>query len=117
MLEESDELAASSAPLRLREFIERFMQLQEQHREWGIVAEAEFKRLSPEYLKKVVEGRRRFGSFVEGIIQQVRADVALGNVDDTREMVRQRLEEAGMSSSDSDIDAVLSAVDGGTPAG
>jgi AcrR family transcriptional regulator len=69
-LEESDELAASSAPLRLREFIERFMQLQEQHREWGIVAEAEFKRLSPEYLKKVMEGRRRFGSFVEGIIQQ-----------------------------------------------
>jgi hypothetical protein len=54
---------------------------------------------------------------LEGIIQQVRGDVALGNADDTREMVRQRLEEAGMSASESDIDAVLSAVDGGTPAG
>lgn len=54
---------------------------------------------------------------LEGIIQQVRADVALGNVDDARGMVRQRLEEAGMPASDSDIDAVMSAVDGGTPAG
>jgi AcrR family transcriptional regulator len=78
-LEESDELAAAPAPMRLREFIVRFMQLQEQHREWGIVAEAEFKRLSPDYLRKVLEGRRRFGSFVEGIIQE---GVSTGDFDD-----------------------------------
>ncbi|WP_173923455.1 hypothetical protein [Agromyces sp. Marseille-P2726] len=54
---------------------------------------------------------------LEGVIQQVRADVALGNVDGTREMVRQRLSEAGMPASENDIDAVMSAVDGGTPAG
>ena len=69
-LEEHDELAASPAPIRLREFIVRFMQLQDQHREWGIVAEAEYKRLSPDYLAKVIEGRRRFGAFVEGILRQ-----------------------------------------------
>lgn len=69
-LEEDDELAASPAPVRLREFIVRFMQLQDQHREWGIVAEAEYKRLSPDYLTKVLEGRRRFGGFVEGILRQ-----------------------------------------------
>src|SRR5690606_22895962 len=56
-LVEDETLAAASAPTRLREFIVRFMQLQDQHREWGIVAEAEFKRLSPDYLAKVIEGR------------------------------------------------------------
>jgi len=69
-LEESEELAAAPAPRRLREFVVRFMQLQDQHREWGIVAEAEYPRLSPDYLAKVMEGRRRFGAFVEGIIRQ-----------------------------------------------
>lgn len=69
-LEENEELAASSAPDRLREFIVRFMLLEDQHREWGIVAEAEFPRLSPKYLAKVMEGRRRFSKFVEGILRQ-----------------------------------------------
>jgi hypothetical protein len=54
---------------------------------------------------------------LEGVIQQVRGDVALGNVDDVRAMVRQRLSEAGLDASESDVDAVMSAVDGGTPAG
>lgn len=69
-LEETDELAEASAPERLREFIVRFMLLEDQHREWGIVAEAEFTRLSPDYLSKVMDGRRRFGRFVEGILRQ-----------------------------------------------
>lgn len=73
-LEESEELAASPAPVRLREFIVRFMLLEDQHREWGIVAEAEFTRLSPSYLAKVMEGRRRFSRFVEGIVRQGVAD-------------------------------------------
>lgn len=77
---EDSTLAASSAPVRLREFIVRFMQLQEQHREWGIVAEAEFKRLSPDYLAKVIEGRRRFGAFVEGIMRQGVEDGDFDNV-------------------------------------
>jgi len=69
-LVEDEILATAAAPIRLREFIVRFMQLQDQHREWGIVAEAEFKRLSPDYLAKVIEGRRRFGGFVEEILRQ-----------------------------------------------
>ena len=78
-LEEGEELAASSAPVRLREFIVRFMLLQDQHREWGIVAEAEFTRLSPDYLAKVKEGRRRFNGFVEAIIRQGVADEDFDN--------------------------------------
>jgi hypothetical protein len=54
---------------------------------------------------------------LDGVIQQVRGDVALGNVDNVREMVRQRLAEAGMPATENDVDAVMSAVDGGTPAG
>jgi AcrR family transcriptional regulator len=78
-LEEDDELAAAPATVRLREFILRWMLLKEQHREWGIVAEREFTRLSPDYLKKVIVGRRTFSNFVEAIISQGIAD---GEFDD-----------------------------------
>jgi hypothetical protein len=57
------------------------------------------------------------GQKLEGVIQQVRGDVALGSVDDVRKMVQQRLEEAGLPASPNDVDAVVSAVgDGGSSA-
>jgi hypothetical protein len=57
------------------------------------------------------------GQKLEGVIQQVRGDVALGSVDDVRKMVQQRLDEAGLPSSPNDVDAVVSAVgDGGSSA-
>jgi len=46
------------------------MHLKETQREWGIVAEREFTRLSESYLRQVIEGRRTFSTFVEGIISQ-----------------------------------------------
>ncbi|MCD2441539.1 hypothetical protein LQ757_04525 [Agromyces sp. SYSU K20354] len=51
---------------------------------------------------------------LEGVIQQVRGDVAIGNVDDVRTMVRQRLSEAGLPALENDVDAVMSAIDGTT---
>lgn len=78
-LEEGDELAAASAPTRMREFILRWMLLKDQQREWGVVAEREFTRLSPVYLKKVVAGRRTFSEFVKGIVDQ---GVEEGDFDD-----------------------------------
>lgn len=51
---------------------------------------------------------------LEGVIEQVRGDALLGNVDDIRRMVGDRLREAGLGSSENDIDAVVSAV-GETP--
>ncbi|MWB99450.1 hypothetical protein [Agromyces seonyuensis] len=53
------------------------------------------------------------GEQLEGIIQQVRADLAGGAVDDLPTMVRQRLEDAGLPSGPSDVDAVVSAVGAG----
>jgi AcrR family transcriptional regulator len=70
VLLETPELESASAPTRLREFILRWMQLRERQREWGVVAEREFRRLSPAYLSKVIEGRNRFTAFVEGILRQ-----------------------------------------------
>lgn len=78
-LEEDEELAAAPATERLRSFILRWMLLKERQREWGIVAEREFTRLSADYLKQVIAGRRTFSTFVEGIIQQGIAD---GDFDD-----------------------------------
>lgn len=69
-IEEDAELAKAPAPTRLREFIVRFMELKERQREWGIVAEREFARLSPAYLSKVISGRKEFSAFVERIIAQ-----------------------------------------------
>jgi AcrR family transcriptional regulator len=73
-LVESEELASSPAPARLREFILRYMQLKEREREWGIVAEREFMRLSPTYLSEVIAGRKEFTAFVQGIVKQGMAD-------------------------------------------
>ena len=57
------------------------------------------------------------GQKLEGVIQQVRGDVALGHVDGVREMVRQRLEDAGLPASPNDVDAVVSAVGAGGTGG
>ena len=53
---------------------------------------------------------------LEGVIEQVRGDLLLGHVDDARGMVRDRLADARLGASESDVDAVLSAVEGGAPA-
>ncbi len=53
------------------------------------------------------------GQKLEGVIQQVRGDIALGHVDDVHKMVRQRLDEAGLPASPNDVDAVVSAVGDG----
>lgn len=53
---------------------------------------------------------------LEGVIEQVRGDLLLGHVDDARRMVRDRLADAGLGADESDVDAVLSAVEGGAPA-
>jgi AcrR family transcriptional regulator len=79
---ETDQVAAASAPTRLREFIQRWMLLKERDREWGIVAEREFMRLSPEPLAKVKAGRKEFTSFVEGIVKQGAADGEFSAVTD-----------------------------------
>jgi len=47
---------------------------------------------------------------LEGVVAQVRGDLDLGHVDDVRVMVRQRLEDAGLPSSDADVETVVSAV-------
>ena len=47
---------------------------------------------------------------LEGVAEQARGDLELGHVDDVRVMVRQRLEDAGLPSSDEDVEAVISAV-------
>ena len=52
------------------------------------------------------------GQKLDGVIQQVRGDIALGNVDDVRTMVQQRLDEAGLPATPNDVDAVVSAVGG-----
>lgn len=69
-LAEDEVTAGESAPTRLREFIVRWTQLKQQQREWGVVAEREFKRLSPAYLATVIAGRKEFEAFVHGIIEQ-----------------------------------------------
>lgn len=79
VLEEEEAVASAPAPTRMREFIVRWTLLRQQQREWGIVAEREFSRLSEEYLAQVIKGRREFSTFVEGIIAQGRAD---GDFDD-----------------------------------
>jgi hypothetical protein len=47
---------------------------------------------------------------LEGVVVQVRGDLDLGHVDDVRVMVRQRLEDAGLASSDEDVESVIAAV-------
>ncbi|MFD6054015.1 hypothetical protein [Agromyces sp. NPDC060279] len=56
------------------------------------------------------------GRKLEGVIEQVRGDALLGNVDDVRRMVAERLEQAGLPASEHDVDAVITAV-GDAPSG
>ncbi|MCM3658036.1 hypothetical protein M3147_12315 [Agromyces mediolanus] len=56
------------------------------------------------------------GRKLEGVIEQVRGDALLGNVDDVRRMVTERLTQAGLPASEHDVDAVVTAV-GDAPSG
>jgi AcrR family transcriptional regulator len=69
-LEEDEETARSPAPVRLRAFIGRWMALTSREREWGLVAEREFMRLSRRRLKRVIERRDELSSYVKDIIRQ-----------------------------------------------
>jgi AcrR family transcriptional regulator len=69
-LKEDDETAASAAPVRLRAFIGRWMALTAQEREWGLVAEREFTRLSKPRLRHVITRRDTFSEYVKAIIRQ-----------------------------------------------
>lgn len=44
---------------------------------------------------------------LDGIIEQVRGDIAVGNVADTAEVLRQRLEDAGLHIDDVDFAELL----------
>jgi AcrR family transcriptional regulator len=69
-LEEDDETARAPAPERLRAFIGRWMALTAREREWGLVAEREFKRLRKGRLEQVIKRRDRFNDYLKGIIRQ-----------------------------------------------
>ncbi len=69
-LEEDEETARSPAPVRLRAFIGRWMALTSREREWGLVAEREFMRLSKRRLKRVIERRDELSGHVKDIIRQ-----------------------------------------------
>jgi hypothetical protein len=49
---------------------------------------------------------------VQGVIGQVRADVELGNVDDARTLLLQRLGDAGLELPDEEFEKVLASVTG-----
>jgi AcrR family transcriptional regulator len=74
VLEEDAAIAASSAPDRLRAFVRRWMALQTKDREWSVVAEREFTRLSPAKLQVVIERRDATSAFVKDILRQGIAD-------------------------------------------
>jgi AcrR family transcriptional regulator len=67
-LEKDEETAGESAPERLRAFIQRWMTLSAKDREWGLVAEREFRRLSPRRLRAVIAKRDVFSGFVKEIV-------------------------------------------------
>jgi AcrR family transcriptional regulator len=69
-LEEDEETARSPAPVRLRAFIGRWMALTSREREWGLVAEREFMRLSRRRLRRVIERRDELSGYVKDIIRQ-----------------------------------------------
>ncbi|GAA1831466.1 hypothetical protein [Agromyces salentinus] len=50
------------------------------------------------------------GDRLEGVIEQIRADMLTGRADDVQRMARERLEQAGLSATQNDVDAVVSAV-------
>jgi TetR/AcrR family transcriptional regulator, cholesterol catabolism regulator len=69
-LDEDGKTGAAPAPERLRAFIVRWMTLTAKDREWGLVAEREFSRLSPRRLKIVIGRRDQYSRFVKEIIAQ-----------------------------------------------
>jgi TetR/AcrR family transcriptional regulator, cholesterol catabolism regulator len=69
-LEEEPEATGADAPERLRAFIHRWMALTAKEREWGLVAEREFSRLSPRRLKIVIGRRDQYSDFVKEILAQ-----------------------------------------------
>jgi AcrR family transcriptional regulator len=69
-LQEDEEMSRSPAAVRLRAFIGRWMALTAQEREWGLVAEREFTRLSKRRLNKVIARRDEFSNYVKAIIRQ-----------------------------------------------
>jgi AcrR family transcriptional regulator len=69
-LEEDEETARSPAPVRLRAFVGRWMALTSREREWGLVAEREFMRLSKRRLRRVIERRDELSGYVKDIIRQ-----------------------------------------------
>jgi len=69
-LEEDGETSTADAPERLQAFIHRWMALTAKEREWGLVAEREFSRLSPRRLKIVIGRRDQFSDFVKEILAQ-----------------------------------------------
>lgn len=68
-IEESADAAAMPAPDRLRAFMNKWMGLTAQAREWNLVAEREFNRLSTTNLQVIIQRRDRLNSFVKGVIQ------------------------------------------------
>ena len=69
VLTEDAPIADAPAPERLRAFISRWMAETEQQRVWNIVAERDFRKLSPRRLKTVIDRRDKFGDFVKAIIE------------------------------------------------
>ncbi len=65
-LDEDEELRATPAPMRLAEFIRRWMAADV----WNRVAEQEFRKLRGRRLRAVIDRRDRFSAFVKSIIVQ-----------------------------------------------
>ncbi|MFF2387908.1 hypothetical protein [Agromyces sp. NPDC058104] len=54
---------------------------------------------------------------LDGIVEQVRGDLAMSAVDDVRSMIRDRLRDAGLPDSERDVDVVAARVDPSPKAG
>jgi AcrR family transcriptional regulator len=81
--EEDEVTAKSPAPERLRAFISRWMGLSARSREWNLVAEREFTRLSQPNLRAVIDRRDRLNDFLKSIIQ---AGIEEGAFDPTTDL-------------------------------
>ncbi len=69
-MEEDEETASASAPVRLTAFIKRWITLTLKEQRGYRVAERSFTRLSPKRLKLVIERRDNFSDFVKSILIQ-----------------------------------------------
>ncbi|MFF2494272.1 hypothetical protein [Agromyces sp. NPDC058064] len=54
---------------------------------------------------------------LDGLVEQVRGDLATSAVDDVRSMIRDRLRDAGLPASERDVDVVAARVDPSPRAG